>query len=327
MRNFFLSLALLSLPFFTLFSVSLPSSGVSVQAQEAEWDGSRLEFLECDYDANVCGEIRTAVCNRGTGAMTGTSTWEVYYSPAGDPLTEGTLVGSGTVIPLPTFDDASWAACLLIIHNPTYAGNYRFLAYQRPGSPDATATSELVIMNACPAPPASPSPSPTVTSAGTGGPQPTPTPGPSGKEFRLNTDRLVCPNTTFDAVADVLDHGRGIGNVKVTFTFNGQTKETTTNDDGRAKVTFDSSADGTLIAKAEGFEDRSYIVEVPACEEPAVGVGGPSSSERETQAEVLGATTLADTGRGQDFLALMLISTGFMLTAVSYLGMVSWNRK
>jgi len=160
-------------------------------------------------------------------------------------------------------------------------------------------------------------PEPTVTPA----PQPTPTPSPtpddgkSGERSSLAHDNLQCPNSEFEAVMDVKRDGNGVKDVKVVFNFNGVRKEATTNDGGRAKVSF-VIGNGTLTAEPEGFPSQALNIQAPEC---GAGIGG-DTSEPGRGGQVLGATTLAETGNQSLYTAILMMVGGLALSAASYYG-------
>ena len=269
---------------------------------QVAWDGSRLEFMSCEFNPNLCGEIRTGICNRGSAPMAGFSTWQVFYSPTGNPLTEGTMVGSGQIVPLINGGPDDFVNCQLIQFNAWYAGNYQFIAFQRPGSPDPTAQSTIVTINqgaenclALPSPEPSPSPSASPSSSPASSSAPASSPGvggssQSGRRTSLANDNLQCPTKTFEAVFDVKDNGNGIKDVLVKFSYNGVNKEARTNENGRAKVTFDQNGNGILTASADGWDSQSMSLTMPVCETVAV-----QPSPKPKAAQILGASTLANT--------------------------------
>lgn len=150
-----------------------------------------------------------------------------------------------------------------------------------------------------PTPVESPTPSPTPVV----NPSPTPDDGKSGARSAINVDRVTCGNTDFDAVFDIHQDGNGVKDVKVTFTFNGQTKDTLTNEDGHAKVQF-PLVDGYLQVTADGFPSQAQTVNAP--------VGCPTVASNVKTGQVLGASTLADTGSESAYEAFGLILAGIV---------------
>lgn len=93
------------------------------------WDKSSLSFNSSYGCHGSCTEVKAKICNVGDHDMQGTSTYEVYYSPSGNPQS-GTVVASGTINAL---DEGH---CQFLTYNPNnIEGNYKFKAYQRPGHP------------------------------------------------------------------------------------------------------------------------------------------------------------------------------------------------
>lgn len=177
--------------------------------------------------------------------------------------------------------------------------------------------SPSVIMSPGPSPSASPDPSP-----GIGGPEPR-------NGTSLSNDHLQCTETQFDAVFDVFDHGNPVNDLKVTFTFNGSTKEVKTNVDGRAKVQFPIEA-GTVMAKADGYSSQSMTITEPVgCPDvhldPNKQTGQVLGTSTGGRGQVLGASTMADTGNSSTYLALILISLGVVITSVAGYGIYQEN--
>jgi hypothetical protein len=132
-----------------------------------------------------------------------------------------------------------------------------------------------------------------------------------GKYSRMGKDQ-VC-NEDVEVVYDASENGNPRKNIEVTFTYNGETKKATTNDDGRAQVYFNYKGSGTVEATAtEGFSNQSVnIDEMEDCETTAA-----------TGGQVLGASTtaLASTGTFAVALATAFKAlTGFVTGAAAYL--------
>ena len=108
------------------------------------WDKSSLSFND-DYGCHgSCTEVKAKICNTGDHNMQGTSTYEVYYSPSGNPQS-GTVVASGTINALEKNH------CQDLTYNPNnIEGNYKFKAYQRPGHPgEGSIWSNTCEVNQC----------------------------------------------------------------------------------------------------------------------------------------------------------------------------------
>lgn len=76
-----------------------------------------------------CDETKATVCNRGDEEMSGSTSYEVWYSQSGNPK-NGSMVTSGTISPLAVNQ------CISLTYDPSgIEGNYMFKAYQRPGHP------------------------------------------------------------------------------------------------------------------------------------------------------------------------------------------------
>lgn len=184
-----------------------------------------------------------------------------------------------------------------------------------------------------PTPEESPAPSPTIIA---NLPSPTPSSSPTseepGRQTALATDHLVCDLTYFDVIMDVKDHGTPVENVLVRFTYAGTTLEARTNSGGRAKVTFTRNGNGTLSAQAEGYPSQSLSITMPLTCDPIVLDPDRSSSRASTSSgrggqvlgmttdpdgQVLGATTLANTGSQEDVIGYTVMAIGFMTSMAS----------
>jgi YqxM protein len=277
------------------------------QAQvDPDWDRSSLLFDEEFGCQNTeCGEIITArVCNGAQSEpMDGTTSYEVYYIATGNPK-DGSVVATGTINALGTGE------CQTLTYDTNgVAGNYMFRAIQRPGHPGTGELwSEQCEVNSCNE--TDPSPTPSTS------PEPSSTPsvgGGSCAATSLANDNLQCNvSGTFDAVMDVKDaNGNGAKDVLVKFRYNGQTAEARTNENGRAKVSFKQSGNGPVYADPEGCTSQAMYINTPNC---------PAMSTPSTTGQVLGATTLAETGSSSDYLAVVTIAAGAAVLAFSVNG-------
>lgn len=135
-----------------------------------------------------------------------------------------------------------------------------------------------------------------------GGPQPTPAPddGTSGHRSSMGNDNLRCSNTMFDAVMEVKWDGRPAQDVKVVFYFDGQRVEVRSNENGQARTQFPIKS-GVLIGEPEGYPTQSQVIEAPTCDDVIL--------DPDRGGQVLGATTLADTG-STNWLAMTGIYAG-----------------
>lgn len=158
------------------------------------------------------------------------------------------------------------------------------------------------------------SPTPQVSPSPVASPTPSGTPQP-GHNTSLANDNLQCGNKTFDAVMDVKDNDQAIKDVLVKFTYNGETKEARTNENGRAKVTFEPKVEGTVTATADGYPSQSMYIKLPA--DCSVVVLDPNRKH----GQVLGATTLADTGTAVDQLLVTTIMAGVFMIAGGFYGL------
>lgn len=184
-------------------------------------------------------------------------------------------------------------------------------------------------------PMSSPSPTPNMSPIPTNTPSPTPSASPvsdpqSGRRTGLSNDSLDCSNRSFDAVMDVKEDGNARKDIKVTFRFNGSTKETRTNDNGRARAEFDQNGNGSLTADAEDYPSQSMYITIPQCDNvntnqnPDNGVGGGSFSDNGSTGSVNGTTITASRGSrvlGADTLANTGMSTTYLLSLISLAGL------
>ena len=94
------------------------------------WSKSSLSFS--NGGTATCQVVSAEVCNTGDGNMSGTSTWELYYSTSGNPKPSGSgsLVTSGTIPQL-----ASKACFTIEYTSGIEQGNYMFRALQETGHP------------------------------------------------------------------------------------------------------------------------------------------------------------------------------------------------
>ena len=148
-----------------------------------------------------------------------------------------------------------------------------------------------------------PNPSPTPESS------PTPDDGQSGHRSSLATDHFNCENSDFEAVMDLKWDGQGKGDIKVTFNFNGDRKEATTNQDGRARVSYGRNS-GTLTAEASDYPSQSLNLTAPEnCPQKSESSGTPRTGQ------VLGISTLASTGNSAQQMAIFSLLAGAAVTA------------
>lgn len=162
-----------------------------------------------------------------------------------------------------------------------------------------------------------PSPTPDVTPEPTPEVTPEPTPEPEEPEepeeewvnpnsSSLANDNLNCDNDMFDAVVDLKTNDQPAKDIVVKFDFNGELKEARTNEFGRARVQFPIE-EGAVYIEAEDFPDQSQVITPPDCGEDN-GIGG---------GDVLGATTLAETGDQTLYQTLALMMVGLSVSLLS----------
>jgi YqxM protein len=306
------------------------------------WDKSSLSFDD-SFGCKTAGcnnHIQAEVCDGiDSQPMSGPTTYEVWYSPTGNPKT-GALVFTGTVPKLGSGE------CDTLYYWATKAGNYMFKVNQMPGHPgtgvlwsdqcqiltcEEPAPSPSPTVDPTPSPSVSPSPSPTPSALPTptptpsaspqGDPSPTPTPtttppSNSGHQSSLSNDNLQCTNNYFDAVMDLKDNGNGVKDVVVTFTYNGSTQQTTTNQDGRAKVRFGQNGNGSVSASANDYPSQSMYLTMPESCMPA------HAEAPKSQGQVLGASTLASTGTATEGIAQIALMIGATVSGIATYGYI-----
>jgi len=173
------------------------------------------------------------------------------------------------------------------------------------------------------APTSAPTPIPTTIPTIT----PAPTQIPGSKHFSLGTD-IICSNV-FDVVADLKDESSNpIEGTEVSFTYGSKTKSSTSNSDGRSRVSFEKAGEGNITTQANGFPDHSIKVEFPdnckATEDIAATPDKEPTNNLETNA--LGITTLAYTGSVNASFANFVIFAGLVMTYVFSIILIKENK-
>ena len=92
------------------------------------WSKSSLSFDDSFGCQGDCRQATAKVCNTGSGDMSGTVAYKVYYQESGNPKF-GSIVDSGTVGPL------NIGECQVLTYSPVQEGNYMFKAFQETGHP------------------------------------------------------------------------------------------------------------------------------------------------------------------------------------------------
>ena len=90
------------------------------------WDKSSLSFV--GGSGSNGDRVFASIMNSGDRDMLGTSDWELWYAPQGNPK-NGVIVATGEG---PQLDSGETATLEEFVSE---AGNYKFKAYQRPGHP------------------------------------------------------------------------------------------------------------------------------------------------------------------------------------------------
>ena len=162
-----------------------------------------------------------------------------------------------------------------------------------PGDDIDEARVEVEKVCASPSPSASPEPE---TS-----PSPSPETSPSPKvEYGLTAGSPDCGNN-FHAEFKVKVGGVGQKDITVKLSYKAEEKTAITNSDGIAGVDFEFKGNGDLTAKSEGYENQTIGVQA----KENCAVGGTTTS-----GQVLGASTLAETGVFDESLMALLFTLG-----------------
>ncbi len=196
-------------------------------------------------------------------------------------------------------------------------------------------------------------PQPTEEPTSTATPEPTDSPetdSEEGKHSRLGYD-CNCEGDSFIATFDLTENGLSVEGVEVTFTYN-PSITAITDEYGRARVSLPKSGNKTLTAKADGFPEQSIFVTIPTdCKETndthasstpkpdkeageskkiadaniAIGggevlgthTGDAISNKTENTGQILGISTLANTGNTKENLATLSIAFGILMITTS----------
>lgn len=184
-------------------------------------------------------------------------------------------------------------------------------------SPSPEPTPEVT-----PSPTPEVSPSPEPTPEVTPSPEPTATPSATpapGKSSGLEITALSCDNRNFDVIIDLRDGTTPAAGIKVKFTYNGKVVESTTDAQGKARAGYHYEGDMSVKVQPEGgYAGHDRHVELPKNLVCPAGVGGTSTGE------VLGASTMAETGVLEDMFFRGIGSVGGMLTLI---GSVLYGKK
>ncbi len=128
----------------------------------------------------------------------------------------------------------------------------------------------------------------------------------------LETTELSCEVRAFDAKIKLTSDGNPVADVKVKFTYHGNTIERTTNTEGKAQVAFWYEGDEELAVEPDqGFASHHRLIKLPDglnCPAYEIGVGG--SGEEEISAP----TELAETGVLTNLFVKSLGMIGGLLT-------------
>lgn len=151
-----------------------------------------------------------------------------------------------------------------------------------------------------------PTPTPTVTPTPT--PTVTPTPSTSTMESKLSADTLTCSNTDINVTMELKNNGVAGANIPVKFTYNNIVKTVTTNNDGKASVSFGYAKDDSVQADPEGgYSSQSVSISGP---KDCPSVGG----------QVLGTTTVKPSGKVLGAYASTGVVEDTLMNVVGFLG-------
>jgi hypothetical protein len=235
----------------------------------------------------------------------------------------------------PGIADHSWGDII-----PPIPGVHDGLNWTDAGQAIWNNACNIALATPTPTPSSSPTPTPTAT------PEPTPTPTPNDQNNNdpfsvLSSLDVSCGRSEFTSVMELQQpQGTLRSGVNVHFTFQGQSKSAITNNEGRAIVYF-GRQNGTLTAQADNFPSQSLYVTAPTnCPENPSGDNGTgggnqiadvstsssssgssssSYSNNRTQGQVLGATTLANTGSGlSTVMAALALSLPLVIALYAY---------
>ncbi|KGP89869.1 hypothetical protein N780_09475 [Pontibacillus chungwhensis BH030062] len=117
-------------------------AGVWEVDDDSDWDKSSLEFLNSGTKEEPSLMIYAVIGNgEDSGSMEGPVSYEVYYSPEGNPK-NGEIKYTGEISPLKIGEEAT------LEFTPAQSGNYKFKAYQRTGHPGTGELwSETIVIN------------------------------------------------------------------------------------------------------------------------------------------------------------------------------------
>ena len=187
-----------------------------------------------------------------------------------------------------------------------------------------TTQNQAIWNNNCNAVSSSPTPTPTPSADPSATPTPTPTPSPeptssptiittseeSSRRSKLSASTVSCENMSFSAEVELKDNDVAQKNIKVKFVYDNQTKEATTNNDGKASVSFGfSKNDSVYVYPEEGYDSQSSHIQEPEnCQS-----GEVLGTSTEQTGQVLGA--YAATGTANSIIADLLGLVGIVMTA------------
>ncbi|OGD63037.1 hypothetical protein A2160_05330 [Candidatus Beckwithbacteria bacterium RBG_13_42_9] len=174
-----------------------------------------------------------------------------------------------------------------------------------PSASPETSPSPSPEVSPNPSPETSPNPEPSSSPAASASPNPQ-----AGKTSALGKNGPTCENMEFEVTYDAKENGDSRKDVEVTFTYRGETKKAKTDENGRARVFFNYQGEGDLKAEAtDGYPSQSIYVQNLSCS--ASGQGGTVlGASTNTSGQVLGASTMADTGTSASLWAITLATGG-----------------
>lgn len=173
-----------------------------------------------------------------------------------------------------------------------------------------------------PTPTEEPTPTPTEEPTPTPTEEPTPTPsvtpedpGTPDKEYSsISVDHLSCGEYDFRAAMTLRAGDKPLKDVLVVFTYNGMSKNDYTNEDGKARVTFDFAGEAVVKATPNnGFDSQeTKVTQETNCQEMGAGMRSVVAGDN----QVLGANTYAQAGVFEDIMMSIMGLSGATMTAV-----------
>lgn len=188
----------------------------------------------------------------------------------------------------------------------------------------------------------SPTPSPSVSPSPSTKPEPSPSPTPTpttdnqGQKTQLGITGPICNNRQFRAYANVTNNGQPISGINISFNYNNQTLQSLTDNKGQTGVNFTYGGNTKVeMNPDQGYPSQSQLITLDdstACQTLQKSQNSNSQSTGSilgsttvsTSGQVLGASTMAETGVFEDNLVNMV---GLMGAALLATGAVVYAKK